>query len=152
MSLNHVKRQLSSLSMEANCLWDKTWFSHIKIELKKNSNENDCTMEGEDPMITFHLNQYICHQVFNRNNCLYGMKTSFVMINWEIAYQGSKRKQIVIDCEKLVILSCHNVSIEVATCFFSRIFKFNYANDKKHRHAFFSNFKAFYCDIIHIFV
>jgi hypothetical protein len=44
-----------------------------------------------------------------------------------------------------------HVSIEVATCFFSCIFKFNHANDKKDRHTFFSNFKAFYCDIINIY-
>jgi hypothetical protein len=60
----------------------------------------------------------------------------------ELAYQGSKRKQIVIDCEKLVILSCHmfqlkllHASLDVYSnstmhCF-ALLVRINYANDKK---------------------
>jgi hypothetical protein len=60
----------------------------------------------------------------------------------ELAYQGSKRKQIGIDCEKLVILSCHmfqfkllHASLVVYSnstmhCF-ALLGRINYANDKK---------------------
>lgn len=104
-------------------------------------------------MIAFHLNQYISHQAFNRNNCLHGVKT---YLSWLIG-ASLPRFQKEANCHRLW-KACHtklsHVSIEVATCFFRYIFKFNYALlcttsvDQlckwwKDRHVFFSNFKAF---------